>query len=366
MPCISLPFRRRPDPKDPSAGFPKAHKYDGPLQEGSQGCVEQWTHIPTKTVIAVKVMTRTHRPSPEIQILRDLPPHDSIIRYLDHYEKVPSPTQVSILLEYCSVGDLYVLRSISIDQNKPTFSEPFMWSTYTQLLSALAFLHHGISPTYPSDRHPWIPIVHRDLKFENVLVKSLGSAPDWSTVDLKLADFGMAGYHNPAHPNPSGYIGTTYYWPPEVTWETKQLSPASDVWGIAAIMHELAHNFPPIVDPAVVEAQWFETHTEPPFPPTYSDSQKRNYWAAKAPRRVIPINLDTDADIPSFRDPELGGKDKTALWFRRRRPSPKYSDRLNGCVMKGLETVEQRPSAGVLLGVVEKEYKEVLGERLRT
>ncbi|KAH7558988.1 hypothetical protein BM1_05125 [Bipolaris maydis] len=365
MPCILLPFRRRPDPKDPSAGFPKVHKYDGPLQEGSQGCVEQWTHIPTNTVIAVKVMAHTPRNSPEIQILSNLPSHDCIVRYLGHYEKVPSPTQVSILLEHCSIGDLYMLRSLSIDQNKPTFSEPFMWSTYTQLLSALAFLHHGISPTHPSGRHPWTPIVHRDLKFENIIVKSLGLAPDWSSLDLKLADFGMAGYHNAAHPNPSGYIGTTHYWPPEVTWETKQLSPASDVWGIAAILHELAHNFPPIVDPAVVEANWFATHSDPPLPSTYSEPQKRNYWAAKAPRRVTPINLDTDAEVPSLRDPELGGEDKTALWFRRRRPSPKYSHRLNECVMKGLAEVEHRASAGVLFGVVQEGFKEVLEQKLR-
>ncbi|EMD63732.1 hypothetical protein COCSADRAFT_358262 [Bipolaris sorokiniana ND90Pr] len=366
MPCIYLPFRKRPDPKDPSAGFPKAHKYDGPLQEGSQGCVEQWAHILTNTIIAVKVMAYTHPNSPEIQILSNLPPHNSIVRYLGHYEKVPSPTRVSILLEHCSIGDLYMLRSLSIDQNKPTFSEPFMWSAYTQLTSALTFLHHGISPQHPLGRHPWTPIVHRDLKFENILVKSLDPAPDWSSLDLKLADFGMAGYHNPAHPNPSGYIGTTHYWPPEVTWETKQFSPASNVWGIAAILHELAHNFPPIVDPTVVEAQWFAAHSEPPFPSTYSDSQKRNYLATKAPRRVIPINLDTSAKIPSLRDPKLGGEDKTALWFRRRRSSPKYSDRLNECVMKGLAEVEQRASAEVLFGLAEGGYKEILEEELKT
>jgi serine/threonine protein kinase len=78
-------------------------------------------------------------------------------------------------------------------------------------------------------RDHWRPIAHRDIKIENVLVKSLGIKEDWSDVDIKLGDFRLSRYHDPIQPNPLGSIGTKHCWLQEVTWENKALSPASDV-----------------------------------------------------------------------------------------------------------------------------------------
>jgi serine/threonine protein kinase len=371
MPCNFFPFRRsrssrEAEMNDPSANFPKAHRYDGLIQKGSQGYVEQWTHVQSSTIVAVKVISPQNPPSPEVEVLRDLPPHNSIVKYLGHYEKLPSAERVSILFEHCPLGDLYMVRSLSIEEGKYLFSEKFMWSVFWQVMSAFAYLHEGIDALHPTGRENWRPIVHRDLKFENILVKTLGHKEDWSSIVVKLADFGMAGYHDPDHPNPTGYIGTTHYWPPEVTWETRRLTPASDVWGVAAIMHELAHNFAPIVDPALTEANWFASGKQAPYPEHWSITQRKNYWASKTPRRVVPINLDIGTAVPSLSDPALGGDDKLAMTFRKRRPSPKYSDTLNECMMAGLAMLpEERLESGKLLRLIEEGYAEFLFQNLR-
>jgi serine/threonine protein kinase len=125
----------------PTVDFPKSYKFNRRLQKGSEGHVEQWSHIHTKAFVAVKVITSTGSACNENLILRDLPYHNSIIPYLGYYEK---QDKVFILLECCPYGDLFTVRSMATKLGKHLFSEEFMWSLYSQLVGALAFLHEGI------------------------------------------------------------------------------------------------------------------------------------------------------------------------------------------------------------------------------
>jgi serine/threonine protein kinase len=174
----------------------------------------------------------------------------------------------------------------------------------------------------------------------------------------------MAGYYDPKNPNPRGHIGTTHYWPPEVTWENKRLGPASDVWSAATIIHELAHNFGPLVDPKVIEKKWFLQNDKAPYLDSWPDNLKKNYWSSKAPRRPIPINIEPGAPIPILADEDLG-YDKQALAFRQCRPSPKHSDALSDCMMAGLAmSPGERPESGQLLREIETAHAEVLFQDL--
>jgi serine/threonine protein kinase len=196
-------------------------------------------------------------------------------------------------------------------------------------------------------------------------VKSLGDKHDWSDFDIQLCDFGMSGYHDPTQPNPLGYIGTTLYWPPEVTWEDKKLSPASDVWGTAAIIHYLAHDFLPIVDPDLAKRKWFLQNDDSPYPHSWTENLKSNYWTSKSPRRVVPINVEPDRKLPILSDPKFG-VDTQAMLYRRIRPSLKYSDELNGCMLLGLTmSQDERPESGKLLRRIEEAHAEILFQGLR-
>jgi NIMA (never in mitosis gene a)-related kinase len=174
----------------------------------------------------------------------------------------------------------------------------------------------------------------------------------------------MADYFDPKNPNPRGHIGTTHYWPPEVTWETKLLGPASDVWGVATIIHELAHCFGPLVDPEVTREQWFLQNDKAPYPDSWSKNLKWNYWSSRAPRRPIPINLEPSAPVPLLSDEKLG-YDKQAIGFRQFRPSLKYSDALSDCMMAGLAmSPEERPESGQLLRRIEAAHADILFQDL--
>lgn len=80
------------------------------------------------------------------------------------------------------------MRALAADKGRMVFSEAFMWSVYSQLMSAIAFLHEGIDDQHRRGRDVWRPIVHRDVKFENVLAKNLGSKDDWSDIEIKLGN----------------------------------------------------------------------------------------------------------------------------------------------------------------------------------
>lgn len=183
-----------PNISDPAIGFPEEHKFDRQLDQGSQRCVYQWTHIPSDIVIAVKTIQYTWYTPQEVVFLRELLPHKSIVSYLGYHENQPTLTTSSLIIEYCPFGDLGDLYSRDLDEGRSNFSEAFMWSVYSQLMSALAFFHEGIDAQNPQGRDDWKPIVHQDSKVENVLVKSLGSKPDWSDIDIKLGDFGTSVY----------------------------------------------------------------------------------------------------------------------------------------------------------------------------
>lgn len=203
-----------------------------------------------------------------------------------------------------------------------------MWKLFSQLASAVAFLHEGKTVQNPLGADGWKPVMHRDIKPENVFIRALGAKPDWSEIELKLGDFGMAEYWDPKKPNPAYACGTTCYWAPEVTGEDKNFSPASDVWGVGAILHEFAHDFMPLVDPAFTRNSWTTAnpYAEQPYPSWWAAGTKRDYWAAKSPRKVVPLNPDPSADISKELDPK-------ATATRSSRPSPRYSNELNNCIM---------------------------------
>jgi serine/threonine protein kinase len=151
-----------------------------------------------QTLVAVKVIKYTGLASNENLISRNLSCHDPIVAYLDYYEKQPGAGKTSILLAGCPEGDLFNVRSLAVKRNKHFFSGGFIWSVFSQLVGALAFLDESIDAQSPMGRAHWRPIAHRDIKIENILIKSLGAKEDWSDIDIKLSGFGMFGYHDAA------------------------------------------------------------------------------------------------------------------------------------------------------------------------
>lgn len=165
--------------------FPNDHTHIRELNRGSEGTIALWKHKYSGHLVAVKSLARraTTKDNPvipnEVAILKDLPEHENIIHFLAFYTGMGNEGQDCILFEYCPMSDLFDLRELSYVQDKHgIFTEKFMWSLYSQLAAALAFLHEGIGAPPGTNTDWWKPIVHRDIKLENILIKSLGAAPD--------------------------------------------------------------------------------------------------------------------------------------------------------------------------------------------
>jgi calcium-dependent protein kinase len=100
-----------------------------------------------------------------------VPPSVEILRTLDHphivkaIETFDYHGQLRLVLELCSGGDLYT---------RDPYTEQQASGIVQSVLSAVAYLHSR-------------NIVHRDLKFENIMFVSQSL-----TAEVKLIDFGLS------------------------------------------------------------------------------------------------------------------------------------------------------------------------------
>jgi serine/threonine protein kinase len=104
--------------------------------------------------------------------------------------------------------------------------ENFVSAVATQILEALAYLH-GLTP----------PIIYRDLKPSNVIVKADGR--------VKMVDFGVARHFQPK--NTATMIGTQGYAPPEQY--LGKVEARSDLYALGATLHHLLTGRDPTAAP---------------------------------------------------------------------------------------------------------------------
>ncbi|KAI9844079.1 MAG: G2-specific serine/threonine protein kinase [Sclerophora amabilis] len=183
----------------------------------------------------------------EFSILSSLR-HPNIVAYYNR-EHLKTTQELHIYMEYCGNGDL--LRIIKDLKAKNQYAEEeFVWSIFSQLVTALFRCHHGEDPpevgknilgagnnakpkAVGTKGRPMI--LHRDLKPENVFLGTNNS--------VKLGDFGLSKVLQ-AHDFASTYVGTPFYMSPEVC-AAERYGHYSDVWSLGCIMYELCMKEPP-------------------------------------------------------------------------------------------------------------------------
>jgi serine/threonine protein kinase len=123
----------------------------------------------------------------EVWITRKLGPHQLIPFIADVFESPPG--QWSIIFQFCNGGDLDQLIVSHSKLAKP-IPEASMWHIYSNVASAVAFLHHGWreGQPLPSD---WDTIFHGDLHVGNVY---LDYPPGSDIPNVMLGDFGYSTY----------------------------------------------------------------------------------------------------------------------------------------------------------------------------
>ncbi|KAH0437495.1 hypothetical protein CcaCcLH18_03846 [Colletotrichum camelliae] len=182
----------------------------------------------------------------EFQILSTLR-HQNIVGYY-HREHLKSTQDLHLYMEYCGNGDLgRVIRDLAVKGQRA--QESFVWSIFSQLVTALYRCHYGIDPPevgsnvlglFSTASKPKTPpgtmtILHRDLKPENVFLGEDNS--------VKLGDFGLSKMIQ-SHDFASTYVGTPFYMSPEIC-AAEKYTLKSDIWSLGCIIYELCAREPP-------------------------------------------------------------------------------------------------------------------------
>lgn len=159
--------------------------------------------------------------SEELQIHSRLKHHPNIVNFVATFE---TDTNVYIVLEYCSMGDLYE----AIRQRKGPKETEHVREFMLQLVDAVQFLHkQGIS--------------HRDIKPENIFLTERGK--------MKLGDFGLATRSSWSR---EAAVGSDRYMAPEQYDPAgAALSPAqADIWSIGICLLNILFSRNPFAVPA--------------------------------------------------------------------------------------------------------------------
>ncbi|KAL9004763.1 MAG: hypothetical protein Q9188_002420 [Gyalolechia gomerana] len=215
------------------------------IGEGGFGRIELHQHNKTSKLLVLK-KTRmsfeyTNGIPTEAYILRDIikKGHERL-PYLYHFNI--SLAECHYWMDYCDGGDLVELSLYFLHRAR-RIPEGFIWHVHTQLSAATAYLHTGLlDRTHPELPPPpnWQPIVHRDIKPDNIFLKLV---PGNRYPDIVLGDFGLATT-TLVSGGPDKIVGTPCWQPPQIPYHTVD----SDVWAAGAVIHQLALMYPPIAD----------------------------------------------------------------------------------------------------------------------
>ncbi|KAI8971698.1 kinase-like domain-containing protein [Mycotypha africana] len=170
----------------------------------------------------------------EIAFMRRLGDHKNIVRYYEsRIDALPvGGFEALILMEYCPGGGVIDLMNRRLQQR---LTEPEILKIFNDVAEALAYMHY-CNP----------PVLHRDLKVENILILSLDH--------YKLCDFGSAalskGNYIPVTLKDMQKIEddiqrhtTLQYRAPEMidVYQKKPINEKADIWAMGVLLYKLCY-----------------------------------------------------------------------------------------------------------------------------
>lgn len=191
------------------------------IGKGKFSVVYKAEHIADARMIALKkiaifdVMNAVAREKTlkEVRLVQSVQ-HKSIIEYTDTFIE---ERELYIAFEWASAGDLK--RQIrKANERHIRFDEASIWKYFTQLCSAILYLHREKR------------IMHRDLKPANIFLTSEGQ--------IKLGDLGLGRQFSENTFEAHSKVGTPLYMSPEVL-RGEPYDWSSDIWSLGCILYEL-------------------------------------------------------------------------------------------------------------------------------
>ncbi|KAL6308682.1 kinase-like domain-containing protein [Sparassis latifolia] len=158
----------------------------------------------------------------EVEVLRHIS-HPSIVSYLHSFS---TPSHHCLVLEYVGGGELFDL--IDNAETHARLDEPLLRRMFGELCRAVGWMH-GVG------------LVHRDIKLENILLTtSPFTSPLPAAPLIKLSDFGLSRFIDPAQPMLTTLCGSESYAAPELVTGRPYDGRETDAWACGVVLYALA------------------------------------------------------------------------------------------------------------------------------
>lgn len=201
----------------------------------------------------------------EVDAMKLLKAHKFVVSYIDSHAAKSSLNngsyEVFLLMEYCARGGLIDFMNTRLQNRLKEFEVLKIMSQVSQGVAAM----HALQP----------PLIHRDIKIENVLISEDG--------DFKVCDFGsVCGViRPPKNPQELNYVQhdilkntTAQYRSPEMIdlYRGLPVDEKSDIWALGVFLYKLCYYTTPFEKAGEVAI----LHSKFQFPayPQYSDQLK--------------------------------------------------------------------------------------------
>ncbi|KAK5111017.1 hypothetical protein LTR62_005392 [Meristemomyces frigidus] len=239
----------------------------------------------------------------EVETMKKLKGHKQIVAYMDSHasQLKGGGYEVFLLMEYCSGGGLIDFMNTRLQHR---LTEPEILKIFSDVAEGVACMHY-LKP----------PLLHRDLKVENVLITKSSSG----TPLYKLCDFGSAAVPRPAAKTAEeGRLieedvqkhTTMQYRSPEMidVWRKQPIDEKADIWALGVLLYKLCYYTTPFED--VGQMAILNASYKYPSYPSFSDRLKKFIaWLLKEDPRQRPNIYQVLKEVCSMRGTEVAIKD---------------------------------------------------------
>ncbi|KGO36433.1 hypothetical protein PEX1_056570 [Penicillium expansum] len=194
---------------------------------GTETAVLKRVAVPDKAALA---NMRT-----EVETMKKLKGHRHIVKYIDSHASQlrGGGYEVFLVMEYCAGGGLIDFMNTRLQHR---LTEPEIVKIFSDVAEGVACMHY-LKP----------PLLHRDLKVENVLISGKGSSATY-----KLCDFGSSAPPRPAATSAAeGRLieddvqrhTTLQYRSPEMidVYRKQPIDEKSDIWALGVFLYKLCY-----------------------------------------------------------------------------------------------------------------------------
>jgi AP2-associated kinase len=235
----------------------------------------------------VAVPDRDHLTSmrTEVETMKKLQGHKHVVTYMDSHasQLKGGGYEVFLLMEYCAGGGLIDFMNTRLQHR---LTEPEILKIFGDVAEGVAAMHY-LKP----------PLLHRDLKVENVLIsKSMSTGQPV----YKICDFGSSAPPRPAAKTAEeGRLieedvqkhTTMQYRSPEMidVWRKQSIDEKADIWALGVLLYKLCYYTTPFEN--VGQMAILNASFKYPSHPSFSDRLKRLIGSMLKERPVDRPNI---------------------------------------------------------------------------